>query len=122
MKMISTENYMGKITVSDSYLKALVCRTVSNCFGVAGMKSSSFKEFVLSDIFGRNPGGIGVHIKTSGNELVVYLHISVTYGTNISAVVSSVKNKVSFALRETAGVPVRSVNVYIDGIIDMPEK
>ncbi|MCU6719242.1 Asp23/Gls24 family envelope stress response protein [Porcipelethomonas ammoniilytica] len=114
--MINNENYMGKIIMSDAYLKDLVCRTVSRCFGVAGMKSCSFREFILSDILGRKTKGIGTLITEKNNELIVNLHICVTYGTNISAVVKSVKNKVSFALNEYAGVTVQAVNVYIDGI------
>ena len=55
-------------------------------------------------------------ITEKNNELIVNLHICVTYGTNISAVVKSVKNKVSFALNEYAGITVQAVNVYIDGI------
>lgn len=114
--MISHKNYMGKITVTDTYIKALICRTVSGCFGVAGMKSGSFREFILNDILRLEPDGVGVYISTKENELVVNLHISVTYGTNISAVVRSIKDKVEFAVYESVGIPVRSVNVYVDGI------
>ena len=38
------------------------------------------------------------------------------YGTNISAVVRSVKNKVYFVLSETVGISVRSVNIFVDEI------
>lgn len=114
--MIINENYMGKIIMSDAYLKDLVCRTVSGCFGVAGMKCCTFREFILSDILCRKTKGVGTFITEKDNELIVNLHICVTYGTNISAVVRSVKNKVAFALNEYAGVTVKSVNVYVDGI------
>lgn len=114
--MINNENYLGKISMSDAYLKDLVCRTVSRCFGVAGMRSCSFREFILNDILRRKTKGIGTFITEKDNELIVNLHICVTYGTNISAVVSSVKNKVTFALNEFAGVTVRAVNIYVDGI------
>ncbi len=114
--MINKENHLGKIGVSDAYLKELVCRTVSRCFGVAGMKCCSFKEFILCDIFGKKSNGIGTFIMEKDNELIVNLHITVTYGTNISAVMNSIKNKVTFALNEYAGVTVRAVNVFVDGI------
>lgn len=114
--MLSIRNYMGKITVTDNYTKALICRTVSGCIGVASMKSGSFREYILNDILKRNPNGIGVHISTKENELIVNLHISVTYGTNIAAVVRSIKNKVEFAVYESIGINVRSVNVYVDSI------
>lgn len=114
--MISHKNYMGNITVTDNYIKTLICRTVSGCFGVAGMKSGSFREFIMKDILKLEPDGIGVYVSTKNNELIVNLHISVTYGTNISTVVRSVKDKVEFVVKESVGIPVKSINVYVDGI------
>lgn len=114
--MLIRENYLGKITLSDSYLKSLVCRAVSGCFGVAGMASGSLSEYILNGILKLKCSGTGVSIITKNNEITVNLHISVTYGTNISAVVSSVKNKVEFVLSEQAGVSVGSVNVFVDDI------
>lgn len=72
--------------------------------------------FILCDIFGKKSNDIGTVIMEKDNELIVNLHISVTYGTNISAVMKSIKNKVKFALNEYAGVTVRSVNVFVDSI------
>lgn len=114
--MLTKENYMGKITVTDDYIKTLISRTVSGCFGVAGMKSGSLKEFVLNDIFNLKSDGTGVYISTKDNELAVELHISVAYGTNVSAVVNSVKNKVEFAVSQSIDIPIRSINVYVDSI------
>ncbi|MBE6845221.1 MAG: Asp23/Gls24 family envelope stress response protein [Ruminococcus sp.] len=114
--MLTKENYLGKITITDNYIKSLVYRTVAGCFGVAGMKSCTFGEYVFGELLGLKTDGMGVRIISKNDELVVNLHISVTYGTNIAAVVRSVKNKVEFALTEYAGVPVNSVNVYVDSI------
>lgn len=114
--MLTKENYLGKITVTDNYIKSLVYRTVAGCFGVAGMKSCTFGEYVFGELLGLKTDGMGVRIISKNDELVVNLHISVTYGTNIAAVVRSVKNKVEFALTEYAGVTVNSVNVYVDSI------
>ncbi|MBQ3566254.1 MAG: Asp23/Gls24 family envelope stress response protein [Oscillospiraceae bacterium] len=116
--MLTKETYLGKISVTDAYIKSLVYRTVTSCFGVAGMKSSSFCEYITGELLGRKQSGMGVHIVTRGDMLAVNLHIAVTYGTNIRAVVSSVKNKVKFALEEYAGLSVHTVNVYVDSIKD----
>lgn len=114
--MFTKENYLGKIVITEAYLKALVYKTVSGCFGVAGMKSCSFSEFVTGELLGLKSKKIGVRIAQKDDELIVGLHISVTYGTNISAVVNSVKSKVRFALEEFAGITPRTVNVYVDSI------
>lgn len=116
--MIVTENYLGKIVFSTDYIKSVVSKTVSECFGVAGMSCTSLKEYIFSKfpVFGKGFPGTGIKVKIVENEVKISLHISVAYGTNISAVVKSVKNKVRFALAETAGIPVRSVSVYVDNV------
>ncbi len=114
--MLTKENYLGKISVSDAYIKALVYRTVSGCFGVAGMRSCNLSEHILGEVLKVKTEGMGVRVAIKKNELIVGLHISVTYGTNISAVVRSIKNKVEFVLAELVGIPVRAVNVYVDSI------
>ena len=114
--LISTEIYLGKINITENYIKSVVSKTVSSCFGVAAMNCSSLKEFFLSKILRRKVPGLGVSVSVVDNEAAVVLHISMAYGTNISAVVRSVKNKVYFVLSETVGISVRSVNIFVDEI------
>ncbi len=114
--MIVTENYLGKITFSEKYIKSVVNKTVSECFGVAGMSCINLKEYTYAKLFGKKLPQTGIRVSIKNNEVSVKLHILTAYGTNISAVVSSIKNKVRFALTETAGVSVKSVSVYVDNI------
>ena len=45
------------------------------------------------------------------------LHIGVDHGVNISAVSRSIMNEVKYKLSKSTGVPIKSVDVYIDTII-----
>ena len=45
------------------------------------------------------------------------LHIGVDRGVNFSAVSRSIMNEVSYKLAKSTGIPVKSVDVYIDTII-----
>ena len=58
----------------------------------------------------------GVTIPSKDKKLIVNLHISVTFGTNISAIADSISNKVRFAVEEATGITVSKVNVFIDGM------
>lgn len=115
--MYCKDNYMGKITVADRFIKKLVCRAVSGCFGVAGMGDRSFAGYIMSDVLKLKTQNKGVIVKTKGGKLYADIHITVTYGTNIAAVKDSVRSKVGFAISEYTGLPVDKVNVYIDGIV-----
>ena len=59
---------------------------------------------------------LGVSIRTRNGSLIIDLHIIVTYGINISAIVNSIMHKVSYTVEEVTGIPVEHVNVFVDGM------
>ncbi|MCM1226810.1 MAG: Asp23/Gls24 family envelope stress response protein [Clostridium sp.] len=114
--MIIKENYLGKIYITEDYIKSLVSQAVSECIGVAKLDAVNLKDFILSEIFGIKVPGIGVETKIIDNEVLVSVYISAVYGINLMTVIKSVKNKVYFVLSDTAGIPVRSVSVYVSHV------
>ena len=58
----------------------------------------------------------GVKVHVSGGRLVIDLHIVVTYGMNIAAIVQSIINKVRYTVEDATGMEVAKVNVYVDGM------
>ena len=115
--MVGFENHIGKITISENYLTELVKHAVTDCFGVADVCSvSTFRSAVSALTAGkafRKNKGVMIRPDKEGG-LVIDLHIKVTYGTNITAAVSSITHKVSFAVEEAAGIDVHKVNVFVD--------
>lgn len=117
--MVSIENHIGKITVSENYLTELVKHTVADCFGVADLCSANSLLNCLSALTGGKffDKRRGVQICTDKDGgLIINLHIKVTYGTNITAAVKSITHKVSFTVEEAVGTAVHKVNVYVDGM------
>lgn len=117
--MVTMENHIGKITVSENYLSKLVKHTVTGCFGVAdicsvGVFRSAFSALTGGKIF-ENHKGVQIRTDNDGG-LIIDLHIKVTYGTNITAAVSSITHKVGFTVEEAIGTAVHQVNVYVDGM------
>ena len=53
-------------------------------------------------------------MRTVSGGLVIDLHIAVTYGVNISAIVKSIVNKVRYTVEEATGLQVAKVNVFVD--------
>lgn len=115
--MVTVENHIGKISVSDKYLIEIVKHAVADCFGVAGVCSTTAFRSALSAMtheraFRKNRG---VKIRTDKEGgLIIDLHIRMTYGTNITAAVDSIIHKVTFSVVEASGVEVHKVNVYVD--------
>ncbi|MCD7730432.1 MAG: Asp23/Gls24 family envelope stress response protein [Oscillospiraceae bacterium] len=118
--MITIENYLGKISISEDYLVSLISYTASGCFGVANLNPAEGKTF-FSAILRKTgiKGRRGVKISvTEDNKLNIILHISVLYGTNISAVTESLAHKIRYTIEDRTGLAVSRLSVFVDGMLD----
>lgn len=111
--MIKLENHLGAIEISHEYFSNLVGRAASECFGVAGMVTVTPVDGLRSVISGKKDDK-GVKVRSVGGSLIIDLHIAVTYGVNISAIVKSIVNKVRYTVEEATDLKVARVNVFVD--------
>ena len=111
--MKKKKNHLGTISVSNRVFERLAQNAAVNCFGVAGMAGET-EPGRLSLLAIRKPRAVTVTVKD--NALWVDLHVLMAYGVNISAIVQSIVNKVSYQLESATGIPVKEVNVYVDGL------
>ena len=114
--MIRIDNRYGTIEVSEEYFSYLIGHAASSCYGVAGMVRSGPKQGLRSMLSRRTYADDGIRVRADGDKLVVDLHISVTYGMNISAIAKSIVNKVRYTVEEATGMTVKKVNVFVDGM------
>ncbi len=114
--MIKLENHMGVIEISEEYFANLVGHSASECFGVAGMVATTASQGIRSVVGSQEVKDKGVKVKVINGRLIIDLHIVVTYGVNISAIVKSIVNKVHYTVEEATGLEVAKVNVYVDGM------
>lgn len=57
-----------------------------------------------------------MNVRSNGTDLTIDLHIFVTYGVNISAIVDSIVNKVRYTVEQATDLAVKKINVFVDGI------
>jgi uncharacterized alkaline shock family protein YloU len=116
--MIRLENHLGLIEVSQDYFNEIIGGAVSTCFGVAGMANSNTRQGLRSKLSKKRQFlDQGVCVYKDGKSLMVDLHILVTYGLNIAAIVRSIVNKVRYTVEEVTGLQVSKVNVFVDGML-----
>ena len=116
--MIKFENPNGYIEITNAYFATLVGRAAQSCFGVTGMVNGSAYESI-SAIKSKATGekfNQGVYVKSVDGQLQIELHISVSYGVNITAIVDSIINKVRYTVEEATDLKVNTVNVYVDAL------
>ena len=114
--MIQYENHLGVIDLSHDFFVNLVGSTVINCFGVAGMANTNLQKGILGVFRKKEALDRGIRVRVKEGALLIDLHIVVIYGMNISAIVKSIVNKVTYHVEEITGFPVKQVNVFIDGM------
>jgi uncharacterized alkaline shock family protein YloU len=59
----------------------------------------------------------GVRVIRDNDELCIELHIKVTYGVNIGAIVKSIIHKVKYAVEDATGLQVQRIAVSVDDIV-----
>lgn len=117
--MIKLENPNGYIEITNAYFANLVGRAAQSCFGVTGMVNSSPYETIKTAIkskASKDNSSQGISVKSVNGALNIDLHISVSYGVNIAAIVDSIVNKVRYTVEEATDLKVKNVNVYVDGL------
>ena len=117
--MITIENYMGRIGISEEYLISLISHTASQCFGVAALNTAEKKKglrsvFKKADMKSKD----GVKLLVKDDKITVILHISVIFGTNIAAITDSLSHKIRYTVEEKTGLKISRVSVFIDDIIE----
>ena len=115
--MVNLVNEKGKISITNEVFSNLAGDAATKCFGVKGMAGRS-KDGGPLQLLRRESMSKGVDVHYNEDDSVsLELHIGVDQGVNISAVARSIMKEVSYKLSKATGVPVKSVDVYIDTII-----
>ena len=97
--MITIENHLGTIEISQAYFSYLIGLAASSCYGVAGMTKSGTRQGLRSMFSRRSYADDGVRVRSENGKLIIDLHIAVIFGLNIAAIAQSVK----YAVRPKAG-------------------
>lgn len=113
--MIQIKNHNGVIGISENVFASIVGTVVNNCFGVVGMASAGAKDGIVSLLKKENYNR-GVKVTAEGEDLLLELHIIVSYGVNLPAISRSIIKEAKYAVEQKTGFHVKSVNVCIDAM------
>ena len=108
--MLYMEDHIGKIVISDAYLRQLTEQPVIQGFGIAGFAEPTFADKLFEGRF--SP----VDIKADGDKLEISVHVKAMYGVNIPAVVNALSHKIEFVIEDAVRIPVSRVRVFVDDI------
>jgi uncharacterized alkaline shock family protein YloU len=98
---------LGRITIANAAIAQIVGETVRECYGVVGMAGPKWLPERVRK---------GIAIGRDGDEVTIDLHVVVEYGLNLAEVASTIRNRVSYEVSRLTGLPIRAVEVHIDGV------
>jgi uncharacterized alkaline shock family protein YloU len=112
--MSNDQQSLGRIEVTPTAIASIVKHAVRQCYGVVGMANRNLADGIAHILSKDSPQGIEVTI--NGHEIVIDVYVIIEYGMRISAVANSMKHTVSFHVEQALGIPVKAVNVFVQGL------
>ena len=111
---IKTEN--GIIGISNEVIAAVAGLAASSCFGVKAMAAQGRDGGIFQLKRENMSKGVKAQLGEDGS-VSLELHIAVDHGVNLNTLCNSIMNEVSYKVSKATGVPVRSVDVYVDTML-----
>ncbi|MEG0110334.1 MAG: Asp23/Gls24 family envelope stress response protein [Oscillospiraceae bacterium] len=115
--MIKFYNTLGKVSMTGDYFAGLVSAAAKGCYGVAEMATGGTSDSIKSIVLGADFPDKGVRVTEENGNLIIELHIKVTYGLNIAAIVKSITHKVKYAVEDATALKVQRIDVCVDDIV-----
>ena len=115
--MVVIMNDGGSVSISAEVFTNIAGDVATRCFGVKGMVGKT-RESGLYQLLRRDSMSKGVSVTFHEEGTVsIALHIAVDYGVNIAATVRNIIAEVSYKVHGATGIPVKSVDVYVDSVM-----
>ena len=116
--MVRKNNKNGNVNVSTSVYTDIAGTAASNCFGVKGMAARSVTDGVYH-LLRKESMSKGVRVEFHEDDSIsIDLHIIVNNGVNLTAVGNSIISEVRYKVNKYTGTEVRTVNVFIDSMMN----
>lgn len=113
--MLDIKNHNGQITISKTVFANIVGHVINNCFGVVGMAAKNPAEGIVALLKKENYEK-GVSVVAEDDNLLIDVHIIVSYGINLPAISRSIAKEVKYIVEKMTGFKVKRVNVCIDAM------
>jgi uncharacterized alkaline shock family protein YloU len=110
----------GEIEVVEEVIATLSGVTATECYGVVGMSSRKLKDGI-AELLRKENFSKGITVRSVNNSIEIDLHVIVAFGTKISEIAAGIQKRVKFVLENTLGIPVDSINIYVQSVRVMEE-
>jgi uncharacterized alkaline shock family protein YloU len=107
---------LGKVNVAEEVIARIAGGAAMEVFGLVGMASRKALKDGIAELLGRDNLSKGVVVHNQNGEVVLDMHIIVSYGVKISEVAGNVQRRVRYTLEQLVGVDLAATNIYVQGV------
>ncbi len=112
--MPTREETLGQVDISTSAIATIASHAINQSYGVVGMASKNIVDGIARLLIRDSNRGINVYM--DDNEIVIDVYVIIEHGVRIRAVAESIQHTTKFHVEKVLGLPVRAVNVYVQGL------
>ncbi len=106
----------GRVTITNEVISTVAGGAAIECYGIIGMASKNQLKDGIAEILRKENFSKGVVVQQDGDQVSIDMYIIVSYGTKISEIAHNVQSQVKYTLDKTLGLPIKAVNIYIQGV------
>jgi uncharacterized alkaline shock family protein YloU len=105
---------IGSIHISPRAIATIAYQAARLSYGVVGLAPKNLVN-ELTQVVVKDPT-LGVEVHYDGDSINIDMYVVVEYGTRIKSVADSVSNTVRYQVEKTVGMPVKQINIHIQGL------
>ena len=112
---VETNNFYGKITISNDAIAAVAGFATLDAYGVVDLVTKSLKDGIRR-LLVKQPYSKGIRISNIDNRIFIDIYCILKYGISVSAVAESLKKTIKYRVEDFTGMIVDTVNIHVVGV------
>ena len=112
---VETNNFYGKITISNDAIAAVAGFATLDSYGVVDLVTKSLKD-EIRELLVKQPYSKGIRISNIDNRIFIDIYCILKYGISVSAVAGSLKKTIKYRVEDFTGMIVDTVNIHVVGV------
>ncbi len=112
--MPTRDESLGQVDISTTAIATIASHAINQSYGVVGMASKNIVDGIARLLTRDSHRGIDVTMEDG--EVIIDVYVIIEHGVRIRAVAESIQHTIKFHVEKVLGLPVRAVNVYVQGL------
>jgi uncharacterized alkaline shock family protein YloU len=105
---------LGQVDISTTAIATIASHAINQSYGVVGMASKNIVDGIARLL--TRDSHRGVDVAMEDGEVIIDAYVIIEHGVRIRAVAESIQHTTKFHVEKVVGLPVRAVNVYVQGL------